>query len=133
MKRSLSILIVLIVITILSGCFLSKTPETNDVNIPFGAQVKFSVNVFPPGGTFAWTLDGLPLLNMGKSYVYTAKAGEHILTVKATHIFGTDTYTWKQADNCQCWSGSDNYTWYNSYALWLGLDPGRPRMHQNAL
>jgi formylglycine-generating enzyme required for sulfatase activity len=54
----------------------------------------FSVEVFPPGGTYTWTLDGAPLSNTGKSYVYTAEAGNHTLVVKATHFLGTDTQTW---------------------------------------
>jgi hypothetical protein len=93
MKRSLSILIVLFVTAITSGCILSKTPKTNDVQIPFGEQVTFSVNVFPTA-TYAWTLDGSPILNTDKSYVYTAETGEHILTVKAKQSLGTDTQRW---------------------------------------
>jgi hypothetical protein len=94
MRKSLSILLTLLITTIISGCIVSKTPNTNDVTIPVGAQVTFSVVVFPPTTTFAWTLDGTPLSNTGSSYVYTAQGGEHFLTVKATHILGTDTQTW---------------------------------------
>jgi hypothetical protein len=94
MKRSLSILTVLISLSLLSGCITSKTPKTNDVNLLLGAQVEFSVKVFPSGGSFAWTLDGVPLSNSEKSYTYTAQSGAHDLTVKAKHIFGTDTQTW---------------------------------------
>jgi len=94
MKRSLSIVIMLSIGALLSGCIVSKTPNTNDVNIPFGEQVTFSIVVFPPTATYAWTLDEAPLSNAESSYVYTAQGGEHFLTVKAKHIFGTDTQTW---------------------------------------
>jgi formylglycine-generating enzyme required for sulfatase activity len=81
-------------VALLSGCIVSKTPNTNDVNIPFGEQVTFSVVVFPPTTAFAWTLDEVPLSNAESSYLYTAQGGEHFLTVKATHVLGTDTQTW---------------------------------------
>jgi hypothetical protein len=84
----------LAVTSLLSGCVVTKTPNTNEVTIPTGEQVKFSVVVFPPTATFAWTLDGKPLPNTGSSYVYTAQGGEHFLTVRAMYILGTDTQTW---------------------------------------
>ena len=59
-----------------------------------GEQNTFSVEIFPPGGNFIWSLDGLPLSNRTKSYIYTAEAGEHILIVQATHALGTDTQAW---------------------------------------
>jgi len=94
MKRSLSIVIILSLGALLSGCIVSKTPTTNDVNIPFGEQVTFSVVVFPPTATYAWTLDEAPLSNEESSYVYTAQGGGHTLIVRATHAFGTDTQAW---------------------------------------
>ena len=93
-KRSVIFLFIAILVSMLSGCILSKTPSTNSVAMPLGDPMTFSVNVFPTGGTFAWTLDDAPLTNPGKSYLYTAVAGDHILTVKATHFLGTDTQTW---------------------------------------
>jgi hypothetical protein len=111
MKRSLSILTVLIVSAILSGCILSKTPNTNEVNILLGDQMTFSVNVFPPNATYSWTLDDDPLSNTGKSYVYTAQAGEHILVVKVNHFLGTDTQTW----NITCDPISVSGNWYGTY------------------
>jgi formylglycine-generating enzyme required for sulfatase activity len=78
----------------MSGCIVSKTPNTNDVTIPLGEQVTFSVKVFPSTGDLAWTLDGTHLSNTGNSYVYTAQCGQHALTVYATHILGKDTQTW---------------------------------------
>jgi hypothetical protein len=63
MKKSLSILIVLFVAAMLSGCILSKTPVANDVAMDLGDRMTFSVNVLPIGGTYTWTLDGVPLIN----------------------------------------------------------------------
>ena len=94
MKRSLSFLILITVAALMSGCIVAKTPNTNDVTIPLGTQVTFSVVVFPPTATFAWTLDGTPLSNTGNSYVYTALGGGHFLIVRATHAFSTDTQAW---------------------------------------
>ena len=94
MKKSLIVLFVAILTAILSGCILSKTPNTNDVSMNLGVQKTFSVNVFPSNATYTWTLDGESLPNTEKSYVYTSHAGDHTLVVKATHILGTDTQTW---------------------------------------
>ena len=78
----------------LNGCVVSKTPAADEVAIASGDQMTFSVNVLPPGGAYAWTLDGEPLSNTGASFVYSAEGGAHILRVTATHIFGTDTQIW---------------------------------------
>ena len=98
MKRSLSIFIVFFIISLLSGCLLSKTPNANDVSMNLGDHMTFSVNVFPPA-TYTWTLDDAPLTNPGNSYVYTAQAGGHILVVKAKHFLGTDTQAWNLLTN----------------------------------
>ena len=98
MKRSVCLFSIIIVTFILSGCIISKTPTTNEVTMPFGEQLTFSVKVFPTGTTYAWTLDGSPLANNGSSYEYTAQGGEHDLSVKASHILGTDTQTWHIID-----------------------------------
>jgi formylglycine-generating enzyme required for sulfatase activity len=94
MRKSILFLVVAMLTVILSGCILSKTPNTNEVAIEFNEQMAFSVNVFPPGGTYTWTLDEVPLSNTEKSYLYTAHGGNHILVVKAKHLFGSDTQTW---------------------------------------
>jgi formylglycine-generating enzyme required for sulfatase activity len=94
MKRKSEIIILLAALAFLGGCILAKTPLTNNVNIPFGKQVTFSVNVLPTDATYAWTLDETPISNEGKSYVYNAQSGQHFLTVRATHALGTDTQTW---------------------------------------
>jgi formylglycine-generating enzyme required for sulfatase activity len=94
MKRSLLIFSSLIIISLLSGCILSKTPKTKNVNIPLGKPMTFSVKIFPFNATYAWTLNGTPLSNSGNSYVYIAEKGDYLLTVKAKHTCGTDTQTW---------------------------------------
>jgi outer membrane protein assembly factor BamB len=81
-------------IALLSGCIVSKTPNTNDITMTVGEQLTFSVVVFPPTATYAWTLDETPLSNTGSSYTYTAQGGGHFLIVRAKHIFGTDTQAW---------------------------------------
>jgi alpha-tubulin suppressor-like RCC1 family protein len=90
MRRPAAFFWVVLLTTILSGCILSKTPKTNDIAMDLGDQMTFSVNVFPSGGTYAWTLDGIPLSNTGNSYVYTAIAGHNNLKV----VHGKDTQTW---------------------------------------
>ena len=94
MKKSVVFLFIAILASILSGCILSKTPTTNDVAMPLGDQMTFSVNVFPSSATYIWTLDETTLPDTGKSYIYTAEAGDHILVVKAKQGLGTDTQTW---------------------------------------
>jgi hypothetical protein len=74
-----------------------------------GEQVTFSVNVFPSNATYTWTLDGLPLSNTDKSYVYTAAAGNHTLTVKAKQALGTDTQTWNIT------TPSQPFTWNKTF------------------
>ena len=99
MKRSLLILTVFIATAFLSGCILTKTPSTYDVYLAFNGQMMFSVEVFPPGATYAWSFDGVPLSNTEKSYLYTSSGGDHILEVKAKSAFGTDTQAWNILTN----------------------------------
>jgi hypothetical protein len=94
MKKSVVFLVFAMLTAILSGCILSKTPSTNDVNLAFNAQMTFSVKVFPTNATYTWTLDGNPISNTGNSYLYTALGGNHTLVVKAKHFLSTDTQSW---------------------------------------
>ena len=98
MKKYVLFLFIAILASILSGCILFKTPTTNDVAMTLDEQRTFIVNVFPSNATYTWTLDDAPLTNTQKSYVYTAHAGDHVLTVKATQSLGTDTQTWNIHD-----------------------------------
>ncbi len=93
-EKRIVLLVLVILAMVLSGCILSKTPSTNDVNMNPGDQIKFCINIFPPNSTYVWTLDGSLLSNAEKCYTYTAEAGEHILSVKAKQALGTDTQTW---------------------------------------
>jgi formylglycine-generating enzyme required for sulfatase activity len=94
MKKSVIFLFIAILLSMLSGCILSKTPSTNEVSMPSDDQMTFRVNVFPSNATYTWTLDGEPLSNSGSCYDYTAQSGNHILEVKAEHFQGMDVQTW---------------------------------------
>jgi hypothetical protein len=98
MKRSLSILIMLVLISFLSGCIISKSPNTASVVVLKGNQQVFKMTVLPPGATYSWTLDGEILTGQSGSYQYIATGGLHTLSVKATHFLGTDKYTWAVTD-----------------------------------
>jgi len=111
MRRTLTFFALITVAALLSGCIVTKTPNKNDVTIPLGAQVTFNVVVFPSDATFAWTLDEEPLPNTGSSYLYTAQGGEHIITVKATHILGTDTQAWHILTSFNKTYGGSNDEW----------------------
>ncbi len=93
MKKGLLFIISLFLL-ILSGCILSKTPNTNNVTMKVGEQKTFSVNVFPPGSSYEWTLDGSPVLAPGNSYTYTALARGHSLVVRVTHLLGMNKQAW---------------------------------------
>ena len=99
MRKSVVFLVFAMLTTILTGCILSKTPNTNDVYLAFNGQMTFSVKVFPTSATYTWTLDGVPLTNTGNLYVYTSQGGDHILVVKAKSAFGTDTQAWNILSN----------------------------------
>jgi hypothetical protein len=94
MKKSVYLLSIILVASILSGCIISKSPNANNVTVAPGAATTFSVIILPPGGTYTWTLDNALLSNATSSYQYTPTGGIHTLAVIATHIFGTDTQTW---------------------------------------
>lgn len=94
MRKAVVFLQIAMLAAMLSGCIISKTPSTDAVSMAAGEQKTFSIKVFPSNATCAWTLDTTPLSNTGSSYVYAAAEGDHVLTVTAKHIFGTDTWTW---------------------------------------
>jgi alpha-tubulin suppressor-like RCC1 family protein len=98
MKRSVSFLVILIVLSLLSGCILSKTPKTSSVTTLPGTEVSFSVTIFPSKASYAWTLDDTPLADATNSYKYTPSYGKHVLIVTAKHSLGTDTWTWNILD-----------------------------------
>ncbi len=99
MKKAVAFLFIAIPISMLSGCILSKSPSTNDVYMSYNEQKTFSVNVFPLGATYSWSLDSTPLSNTGKSYEYISQGGDHILIVRAKNFLGTDTQAWNILSN----------------------------------
>lgn len=94
MRTSAICFLIALLTAMLSGCIISKTPATEELSMALGDQMTFCVQVLPSQATYTWTLDGTTLSNTGSSYVYTAQAGDHTITVKAKHSLGTDTFTW---------------------------------------
>jgi hypothetical protein len=117
MKKSLSILTVIIVSAMLSGCILYKAPNTNNVTMKVGEQQTFTATIFPTVPTYcSWTFDGAPISNTGRWCTYTALAGEHILIVIASHVISTYTQTWHVYGNSPpvANSGADQSVYFNS-------------------
>ncbi len=101
MKRSICLLAVVLLASILSGCIISSTPKNNEVNVLITASQSFSIKVFPTGTQYVWTLDGNAISNTTNTYIYTPKddgLSEHVLKVEASHLFGKDTREWKIVD-----------------------------------
>jgi formylglycine-generating enzyme required for sulfatase activity len=100
MKKYVLSLFIAILVTMLSGCILSKTPSAKNVSMSCGEVMTFSITVLGNDDTITWILDGVPVLSADLSYTYTALAGEHTLVVKAKYAFGYDTRTWHILANC---------------------------------
>jgi formylglycine-generating enzyme required for sulfatase activity len=98
MSKSIIFLSIAAFAALIGGCIISRTPAACEVTLPLEQKKIFSVKVFPADATYAWTLDGSPLADDGNSYEFTPTGGEHTLTVKASHAFGTDTQTWHIVD-----------------------------------
>jgi hypothetical protein len=58
MRRSLSIVIILSVVALLSGCIISTTPKDNPVVLLPGQAKTFTINVFPQPAKYAWYVGG---------------------------------------------------------------------------
>ncbi len=101
MRKLLSVLLLLLVSSILSGCIFSTTPTTNKVIVvPDGAQV-FTVNVLSPGGTYVWRLDGEDVATSESSFTYTpADDGktDQTLVFEESSFLGTYSYEWNVID-----------------------------------
>ncbi len=94
MKRSLSIFIVVIFISLLSGCILSATPKDNPVVMLPGVSETFSVCAFPSPASYEWYADGVLLPGANKK-TYTFSLNEVLpsqfkLEVRA----GMDKHEW---------------------------------------
>ena len=98
MRKSVVLLLIIIISTVLNGCVLSKSPNANSASVPIGEHRTFTLSVFPPNATFDWTLDGASVTGQGKSYQYAATGGKHSLKVTANHFLGTDKETWTITD-----------------------------------
>ena len=101
MKKSLSVVIMLSIVALLSGCIISISPKEDPVIVKPGETKSFMLFVFPFFAKYEWTLDRQAVSTSGMKFDYTAMAGGlvgHTLSVKATHFLGTDTYAWSIAD-----------------------------------
>jgi len=74
MRRSLSIVIILSVVALLSGCIISTTPKDNPVVLLPGQAKTFTINVFPQPAKYAWYVGGNVVPGAtGNSLVYIIK------------------------------------------------------------
>jgi hypothetical protein len=99
MKRLLSILTMLAVTSLLSGCIISTSPKDNPVVLLPGQAKTFTIRVFPQPAKFAWYLEGNLVPGAeGNTFAYTIYDVllplNFTIEVRATGLLGTDKYTW---------------------------------------
>ena len=98
MRRSLSIVIILSVVALLSGCIISTSPKDNPVVLLPGQAKTFTINVFPQPAKYAWYVGGNVVPGeTGNALIYTLNEvlpSDFTIEVRATHLIGTDKYTW---------------------------------------
>jgi predicted secreted protein len=98
MKRSLSVVIMLSVIVMLSGCIVSTTPKDNPVVLLPGQAKTFTIQVFPFPLKYVWLVDGNVVPGATRSsLVYILNEvlpSDFTIEVRATGLLGTDKYTW---------------------------------------
>jgi len=99
MTRSLSVVIILSVVALLSGCIISTTPKDNPVVLLPGQAKTFTIRVLPPLAKYAWYLGGNVVPGAtGNSFSYMINDGllpsDFTIEVRATGLLGTDKYTW---------------------------------------
>ena len=89
MKKSVVFLFVAILVSMLSGCILSKTPSTNEVNLAINDQMTFSVQGLL-NGPYVWSKDDVVIPGVtGPTYTYTALNGDapsFVLKVQTTDM-----------------------------------------------
>jgi formylglycine-generating enzyme required for sulfatase activity len=94
MKRSLSILVLILFATILTGCIISYTPKEDLVVLSPGMTKTFSIDVFPTPANFAWYVDDTLMpgatLNTYTFMLDEDLQSEHKIEVRA----GSDKHTW---------------------------------------
>lgn len=89
MIKSVVFLFVAILVSMLSGCILSKTPSTNEVNLAVNEQMTFSVQGLL-NGPYAWSKDDVVIPGVtGPTYTYIALNGDaptFVLMVQTTDM-----------------------------------------------
>jgi hypothetical protein len=121
MKKTMMLLIVLLVPVVLSGCFTSVLPEGQEVTIAMGDTQTFAVTSFPETG-YEWLLDGVVVAGeTGGSFDYTPKledqinpVDQHTITVNSDF----DSITW----NVDVTMGSLASIELKQYRPWVSID-----------
>jgi len=82
----------LIIITMITGCILSTTPEDAAEVIMVGQSVQFEIQVFPEPPEFTWYIDGVAVPGYYAShYSFSpSQVGDHVITVEG----GEDSFFW---------------------------------------
>jgi len=99
MKRSLSVVIMLSLVALTSGCIVSTSPKDNPVVLLPGQAQTFTIRVFPQPAKYAWYVGGnvVPGATVN-SFAYmiddVVLPLDFTIEVSATGLLGTDNYTW---------------------------------------
>jgi len=99
MKRSLSVVIMLSLIALLSGCIVSTSPKDNPVVLLPGQAQTFTIRVLPQPAKYAWYVGGTVVPGATvNSFAYmiddVVLPLDFTIEVWATGLLGTDKYTW---------------------------------------
>ena len=99
MRRSLSIVIMLSIVALLSGCIITTSPKDNPVVLLPGQAKTFTINVFPHPAKYAWFVSGNVVPGAtGNSFSYMIDDVllplNFTIEVTATGLLGIDKYTW---------------------------------------
>jgi outer membrane protein assembly factor BamB len=99
MKRSLSVVIILSLIAMLSGCIISTSPKDNPVVLLPGQAKTFTIRVLPQPAKYVWYVGGnvVPGATVN-SFAYMIDdvllPSDFTIEVRATTLLGIDKYTW---------------------------------------
>ena len=99
MKRSIYLLSIIFVASILSGCITSASPTDKPVIMSQSQSMILTIKVFPDIAQYSWTIDGQVVDGAtGSSFTYTPADDEktvHAIAVTASYFMGLkDTYQW---------------------------------------
>ena len=113
MKRSLSILIVLFVTVILSGCIISHSPKEDPVLMSPGDTKVFKMQAFPKPAQYAWYVDGVLMSGQTiNSFSYTLDEflpSQRTIEVRA----GLEKHTWNvQSSIAGTWTAYETFKIY---------------------